>query len=243
MGEREGKRRREKMGCCSALAVRCLFNYGHAWQELLYQTTVKSTRPGIAQRLAARFHSVHLHSWMQPLWRWEKREREKRQWGGRRACVCVCVVYMCVCVWVVRHEGGRPQQRERERKRKKEIDWKGGVSLRERMREEKDLAKIGRPISAAAAAAACLPLTACSCEPVLGMTANGFAWYISLTHSSMWAQIHLQDRWGCWVFFFCFFFTPLSPYVNLYLIANQCHTNISRLTTYFICRCWVTVRQ
>lgn len=62
------------------------------------------------------------------------------------------------------------------------------------MREEKDLAKIGRPISAAAAAAACLPLTACSCEPVLGMTANGFAWYISLTHSSMWAQIHLQDR-------------------------------------------------
>ena len=41
------------------------------------------------------------------------------------------------------------------------------------MREEKDLAKIGRPISAAAAAA-CLPLTACSCEPVLGMTANGF---------------------------------------------------------------------
>ncbi len=38
------------------------------------------------------------------------------------------------------------------------------------MREEKDLAKIGRPISAAAA---CLPLTACSCEPVLGMTANG----------------------------------------------------------------------
>lgn len=36
-------------------------------------------------------------------------------------------------------------------------------------REERNLAKIGRPISAAA----CLPLTACSCEPGLGMTANG----------------------------------------------------------------------
>lgn len=55
------------------------------------------------------------------------------------------------------------QERERDRPKK-------GVSLRKRMREEKDLAKIGRPISAAAA---CLPLTACSCEPVLGMTANG----------------------------------------------------------------------
>lgn len=70
--------------------------------------------------------------------------------------------------------GGRPQRRrEREREKGKEGErdrLKGGVSLRERMREEKDLAKIGRPIFAAAA---CLPLTACSCEPVLGMTANG----------------------------------------------------------------------
>lgn len=66
----------------------------------------------------------------------------------------------------VDHSGG-----ERKRKKEKRGRLKGGVSLREQMREEKDLAKIGRPISAAAAA--CLPLTACSCEPVLGMTANG----------------------------------------------------------------------
>lgn len=59
---------------------------------------------------------------------------------------------------------------EREKEKGERDRLKGGVSLRERMREEKDLAKIGRPISAAAA---CLPLTACSCEPVLGMTANG----------------------------------------------------------------------
>lgn len=61
------------------------------------------------------------------------------------------------------------------KQRNKEKEGKGdrleeGVNLRARMREEKDLAKIGRPISAAAAR---LPLTACSCELVLGMTANG----------------------------------------------------------------------
>lgn len=72
-------------------------------------------------------------------------------------------------VWVVHRDGGRPQWRRESRRRRKtegRCEFKGTNE-----EKEKYFAKIGRPI--AAAAAACLPLTACSCEPVLGMTANG----------------------------------------------------------------------
>lgn len=74
------------------------------------------------------------------------------------------------------------------------------------MREEKDLAKIGRPISAAAA---CLPLTACSCEPVLGMTANGLL-----------GTLDERVR-QCRLRYICKLVeAPFSPYVDLYLISK-----------------------
>lgn len=92
------------------------------------------------------------------------------------------------------------------------------------MREEKDLAKIGRSISAAAAA--CLPLTACSCEPVLGMTANGLLG----TLDERVRQYGL--RYICKLVE-----APFSPYVDLNLISNPCHANISHLATYFIFEC------
>lgn len=79
---------------------------------------------------------------------------------------------VCVCGWFsvrgVDHSGGK-RDRERERERRKKTERR--CEFKRVNEGGRDSAKIGRPISAAAAA--CLPLTACSCEPVLGMTANG----------------------------------------------------------------------
>lgn len=50
--------------------------------------------------------------------------------------------------WVDQHEGGSTTMEESEKKKDR---LKEGVSFRERAREEKDSARVGRPVSAAAA--------------------------------------------------------------------------------------------
>jgi len=156
---------------CSALVVCCLFNYGHAWQELLYQTTVKINKTRDCSVAGCCFHSVHLHSGY-------VHRREGKEGDN---------VEVEKHVWVVQHEGGSTTNRgEKENEGERQ---KGGVSLRVQGK---------RKISQERKAHLCCCLPPTNCLFMWASTwhdCKWLAWYISWTHSSVWAQIHLQ---GCW---------------------------------------------
>ncbi len=149
--------------------------------------------------------------------------------------VCFLGVCVCVCLWVGGSAwGGWTTAEERERGKKKRETVRR-CKFKKTNEGGKDFTEIGRAISAAAAAAACLPLTACSCEPVLGMTANGLPGTLAYhTHQCGLRYIcKTVDR---------VILSPLYHYVDPYLIVNQCPTIIISLTVCFISRRWVNVQ-